>query len=171
MTTIPQYLSKLIKNLAFLLTLFAIIAWGKEAFFIKNAQGQKIELKLALTKEEHTKGLSGLKNKDFNNSMAMLFVNSEMAPRKFWMPNTYFDLDIIFLDDKLKVVGMDKKAPHHPGLTEPPAIYKTSIYLAQFILETKAGSPFSKSIKIGDQLNFTGPISLSEIVLKTHQKQ
>jgi uncharacterized membrane protein (UPF0127 family) len=146
-------------------------AWGKEFFSMTNSYSNTVELKLALSRNEHTKGLSGLKAAEFKESMGLLFVNPSMGARRFWMPDTYFNLDIIFLDQDLKIVGLEKNVSAHPGLSEPPVIYKTKTYLAQYILETKAGSAFSKKLKINDHLKFTGSTSLSEIALKTRQMQ
>ncbi len=171
MTTISQNTLKLIKNLILITVIASSFAWGKDNFQMKNPYGNTVELKLALNKAEHSKGLSGLKSQDFKDSMGMLFVNAEMGSRRFWMPDTYFNLDIIFLDRDLKIVAIEKNVPAHPGMGEPPAIYKTETYTAQFVLETKAGALFGKKLKKGDQLKFTGSTSLSEIALKTRQMQ
>ena len=138
---------------------------------MQNPAGIQVELDLALTRKQHTQGLSGLKSREFSNFRGMLFVNSEVGPRRFWMPDTYFNLDIIFLDSNLLVVGLEKNVPAHPGSSEPPIIYKTESYNAQYVLETKAGSPFGVKLKKNDRLKFIGPSSLSEIALKTRQQQ
>ncbi len=133
-----------------------------------NPQGKAVTLRMSLTREQHTKGLSGLKPKDFGSNEGMLFVNGEVAPRQFWMPDTYFNLDIIFLGPNLEVVGIEKNVPHHPGEKEPPPIYRTKTYLAKYILETKSPSTFSKSLKVGDVLKWKGTSSLSEIESNIH---
>lgn len=138
---------------------------------MKNPMGREVVLDLALTRSQHTQGLSGLKSSEFKSNRGMLFVNPVMGPRRFWMPNTYFNLDIIFLDQDLKIVGLEKNVPAHPGTTEPPKIYVTETYQAQYVLETKAQTAFGKQLKINDRLKFSGPISLSEITLKTRQQQ
>lgn len=171
MTTISHNALKLIKNLILITLIASSFAWGKDKYRMKNPYGNTVELKLALTKAEHSKGLSGLKSQEFKDSMGMLFVNPDMGPRRFWMPDTYFNLDITFLDRDLKIVAIEKNVPAHPGMNEPPTIYKTETYPAQFILETKSGAKFSKKLKKGDLLKFTGPTSLSEIALKTRQMQ
>jgi uncharacterized membrane protein (UPF0127 family) len=171
MTIVSHSTLKLIKNLIFAGVLTSQLALGKDLFKMQNPKGQSVELALALTRAEHTQGLSGLKSSDFGNERGMLFVNPEVGARRFWMPDTYFNLDIIFLDQNLKIVGMEKNVAAHPGNVEPPTIYKTDTYQAQFVLEIKAGAPFGKKLKVNDKLKFTGPQSLSEIVLKTHQQQ
>lgn len=171
MSIISHKTLNLIKNLLVFTAIMSSFAWGKDDFLIKNPYGNSVGLELALTRNEHTKGLSGLKSSEFKDSQGLLFVNYEMGPRRFWMPDTYFNLDIIFLDHDLKIVAVEKNVPAHAGMTEPPAIYKTETYNAQFVLETKAGAIFGKKLKKNDQLKFTGPTSLSEIALKTRQMQ
>lgn len=179
MFTISQTVRKRNLNLpAFIIATVAVSLWltpgfalGKELFSLKNPAGNKIELRLSLSRAEHSKGLSGLKPREFGLHEGMLFVNPVMAPRRFWMPDTYFNLDIVFLDSGLKVVAIEKNVPAHPGTQEPPPIYKTGTYEAQFVLETKSGSSFTKNLKKEDVLKFTGPTSLSEIVSKTRQPQ
>ena len=171
MTTISQKALKLIKNLVLVSAILIPFAWGNVHSTMKNPDGNTVELKLELTRAQHTQGLSGLKTNEFKDSEGMLFVNPEEGPRRFWMPDTYFNLDIIFLDHNLKVVGIEKNVPAHPSKTEPPEIYKTNTYQAQFVLETKAGAKFGMKLKTGDQLKFTGSPSLSEIALRTRRLQ
>jgi hypothetical protein len=171
MPTITYKTLKLIKNLVFWLAILGSTAHGKELYRMKNHNGDTVTLDLALTQSQHAQGLSGLTSKQFSNSRGMLFVNSGMGPRKFWMPNTFFNLDIIFLDSSLKIVGIEKNVPAHPGSIEPPVIYKTNTYMAHYVLETKASSSFGKKLKIADQLKFIGTTSLSEIGSSIHLKQ
>lgn len=171
MPIITQSTLKLIKNLFWITLILGQMAWAKEQFKMQNSNGVTIEVDLALTLAQHSKGVSGLSPKDFGKSRGMLFVNPEVGPRRFWMPDTHFNLDIIFLDPNLRIVAIEKNAPAHPGFTQPPAIYKTGTYEAQFVLETRADGDFSKNLKINDKLKFIGPTSLSEIALKTHRKQ
>ncbi|WP_185903044.1 DUF192 domain-containing protein [Bacteriovorax stolpii] len=171
MITIYQKASKLIKNFALLTALLPLIAWSNVTYQMANPENKKVTVRLALTRAEHQQGLSGIKDADFPVTEAMLFVNDSMGTRRFWMPDTYFKLDIVFLDSQLKVVGIEKDVPFHPGLAEPPVIYRTKSYEAQFVLETKGSSPFSKKLKVGDKLKWISLISLSEIVLKTRRSQ
>lgn len=171
MQIISQSTSKLIKNVVFSFGLLlsisnvsvAKVEQNKERML--NSKGKGITLRLSITRDEHTKGLSGLKPSEFGENEGMLFVNKEVAPRQFWMPDTYFNLDIIFLDSSLQVVGIEKNVPAHPGMKEPPAIFRTGIYQAQYVLETKAGSPFSSSLKVGEKLKWIS--ALSETKSKT----
>ena len=176
-TTISQKLIKLIKNVAmalcFLLSLQSISYAKNEnsVYKIQNSYGKSVVLRLAITRAEHQKGLSGLTPKEFGLHEGMLFINPQMGIRQFWMPDTYFNLSIIFLDSNLKIVGIEPNVPHHPGFQEPPLIYRTKEYYAQYVLETKSESLFNKKLKAGDQLTWVGKISLSEIKSNIHHAQ
>lgn len=134
---------------------------------MQNPKGEVIDLRLAISSEEHQRGLSGLKPSQFGFNEGMLFISEQMSPKKFWMPDTYFALDIIFLDQNLTIVGIEKNVPFHPGFQEPPEIYRTKIYQAQHVLECKSGSPFTSLLKVGDKLKFIGSKNLLETKLKT----
>jgi len=171
MTNIYQKTSKLIKNLALLSAVLPMMAWANVTYQMSNPTTDKVNVRLAITRFEHSRGLSGIKPSDFPVTESMLFVNDGMGDRRFWMPDTYFNLDIIFLDSDLKIVGIEKNVPMHPGMSEPPAIYRTKIYKAQFVLETKAAAPFSKKLKVGDKLKWISKTPISEIVLRTRLQQ
>lgn len=158
MVIISHLMPKLIKNSVLSLSLFSFISLNTFTIageqVMVNPYKQKISLRLSLSRDQHAKGLSGVKSKDMSFNEGMLFVNESMGPRKFWMPDTYFNLDIIFLNSRMQVVGIEKNVPAHPGLNEPPVIYRTGTYEAQYVLETKSGSPFSARLKVGDRLEW-----------------
>ncbi|MBL6988712.1 MAG: DUF192 domain-containing protein [Bacteriovoracaceae bacterium] len=116
--------------------------------------GATIEVDLAISPKDQKSGLSGVKNEKFATNRGLLFIYKKMGPRVFWMPNTYFNLDIIFLDDKFKVVDIERNMPAHPGLKQPPAITTTKQVNAQFVLEMKASSPIASKIGKGMQLKW-----------------
>ena len=174
MNTITNFAPKLIKNIAGLILIiitFSIQNLSAYQGKMINPTGIQVTLHFAITDLEQQTGLSNLKPSQFNQTEGMLFLHKEMGPRKFWMPETYFNLDIIFLDQNLKIVGIEKDVKAHPGMKVPPAIQETAIYNAQYILETKSKSPFSKNLKKGDQLKFFSSTSLAEIILDTHLGQ
>ncbi|MCO4793938.1 MAG: DUF192 domain-containing protein [Bacteriovoracaceae bacterium] len=124
--------------------------------------GKLIDTKLAITQEEQTIGLSGTKSSDFGASDALLFFYFETDMKGFWMPNTLFDLAIIFLDKDLKIIDWEI-APHHPGMDEPPSIYRTKQYKSRHVLEIRADSPLVKELEKGLKFKLISKISLSEI--------
>lgn len=135
-----------------ILSLLLFISFSIHAQCLLTPSKETIHLRLAINKEDQTKGLSGMKPQHFKDHEGMLFVYETPGSRRFWMPDTYFNLDIYFLDSNFKILAAEKNVPHHPGIKEPPAIYQTATYEAHHVLEMKASSPLSKKLKVGDQL-------------------
>jgi hypothetical protein len=146
---------------------FSEIRQGKIAL----TSGRMIDITLAITIEEQTQGLSGVQDKDYSPTQGMLFFYLEDSPKRFWMPDTYFALDIFFLNKDLKVIGVDRNVAPHPGRNEPPTIPTTGMYYARHVLELRADSPMAKEINLGDTLKWSSPHSLSQIESKIRQKQ
>jgi len=94
------------------------------------------------------KGLMYEKKPLWNNN-GMLF---DMAPNpknhSMWMKNTYIPLDIIFLDENMKIVGF--KENNLPHSLKQISINKPSRY----VLEMNAGSVKKKNSKIGERIYF-----------------
>lgn len=112
-------------------------------------------MKLLDTPYERTKGLSGVKPTDYSNTDIAFFVFDEESPRNFWMPDTHFDLSIVFLDNYFLVIGKEtlKHFPYKMTKANKNKIPKTSTYDARYVLEIKASSPLNKKIIIGEYLN------------------
>lgn len=123
----------------------------KDITYMKDPNGVILELKALKYPDEQVKGLSGISRKSLKTNQGALFIYGEMAPRGFWMPDTYFDLAIIFLDRDFKVVHIEKKATSHPGMKEPPIIYRTKVVEAMYVIEVPADNPSVFSINVGDK--------------------
>lgn len=132
---------------------------------LATPSGKLIKTKLAITSAEQTKGLSGTQSSDFGPYDGLLFFYLMDDVKGFWMPDTYFDLAIIFLDKDFKIVGLEI-APHHPGMTEPPPIYRTKSYLCRHVLEIRADSPLVKELQKGMKFKLVSKTSLSKIESK-----
>ncbi len=111
-----------------------------------------IETILSISDEEKSLGLSGTKKEEFKKDHAMLFHYDQDGLRKFWMPNTLFDLDIFFLDSSMKVIAVERNVPHHPGVQEPPKIYRTKVYNCRHVLEMRSDSPLAKELEVGEKV-------------------
>ena len=119
--------------------------------YLQAPNGTYIEVKIAKSFSDQSKGFSGVKSHQVLDHQGIFFYYDELGVRSFWMPDTYFDLDIIFLDSNLKIVHLIKNAPHHPGRKTPPEIYRTPQVIAQHVLELKSGSKASKLLEVGQK--------------------
>jgi uncharacterized membrane protein (UPF0127 family) len=142
---------------------------------LKNIQlitpsGDVIETTLAINPVDQTQGLSGTQDDDFKNDQGMLFFYLDDGDKAFWMPDTYFDLDLIYLDKDLKITDVVRKVPHYVGRANPELIPRVRSVWARHTLELKAVSEISQKLKIGDQLKWKSSLSISETEAKIKEK-
>ena len=125
--------------------------------------GEAIETTLAISHEDQEKGLSGIKSEDYEDNQGMLFFYLEDGDRNFWMPDTYFDLDLFYLDQDLKIIDIVRKLPFYVGRANPELIPRARTIWCRHTLEMKSTSPIASKLKIGDQLKWKAKISLKEL--------
>lgn len=144
------------KLLAFLPLLLLLSCNGEKFTHAKSkiitAQGHEVETFLAITAEEQEQGLSGVKDSQFSHNQGMLFYYPSARELHFWMPDTYFNLDLIYLDQSFRVLDIIRNLAHHKGRNNENLIPRARGVWAQYVLEMKASSKISREIQIGDQL-------------------
>jgi uncharacterized membrane protein (UPF0127 family) len=69
---------------------------------------QTVNVELARTEDEQVRGLMFRQSLASGTGMLFLFERSEK--HKFWMKNTYIPLDMIFIDERMKVVYVEENA-------------------------------------------------------------
>lgn len=110
-----------------------------------------IPVELAKTPAEVQKGLSGRLSLDQDKGMLFLF--SEEGNYRFWMPDMHFPIDIIWIDDNKRIVGVSANVsnefdPANPKFYSPPSP-------ARYVLEVNAGFVSRTGIKIGNSATFS----------------
>lgn len=95
--------------------------------------------------EERAQGLSGREH--LNEEDGMLFVFDEAGIYSFWMKDTLIPLDIMWIDDGLKIVHIEKNVRPETY----PASYRSPVP-ARFVLEVNAFFADTFNIKIGDRI-------------------
>lgn len=129
---------------------------------LKTPGAEVIKTTLVFTPAEMEQGLSGVKPEDFSDDQGMLFFYLTEQVMYFWMPDTYFDLDLFYLDKDLKVLDVVRKLPHYIGKANPDLIPRARGVWARFVLEMKSTSALAAKIKIGDQLEWKSSMNLHE---------
>jgi len=76
----------------------------------------------------------------------MLFVFEEVGNHSFWMKNTYISLDMIWIDEELRVVGIETAEPCRSVRCESFSASRDS----KFVLEIGAGLSSVYGISVGD---------------------
>lgn len=126
--------------------------------------GEMIKTRLAVTPPEQEQGLSGVQPSDFGDDQGMLFYYNEDSDKFFWMPDTYFDLDLFYLDKDLVILDIVRKLPHHKGRHNEALIPRARGVWCRHTLEMKAGSQIANGLKTGDKLIWKGSSSLEKAV-------
>lgn len=138
---------------------------------LQTAQHQSFEVFLAITDAEQTQGFSGVKPEEIYDDQGMLFVGTETEFKSFWMPDTYFNLDIFFIDENLQILAVERNVKFYHGREHEELIPRTRSYLARHVLELKASSALSATIKVGDKLIWTAATPLEQIKPNTPVRQ
>lgn len=125
-------------------------------------RGEAIKTRLVFTDQDQIQGLSGVKPENFTDTEGMLFWYVEEGMKHFWMPDTYFDLDLFYLDKDLKITDIIRKLPHYIGRHNEQLIPRARGVWARHVLEMKSGSPIGTKLQIGEKLEWKGRYNLEE---------
>ncbi len=121
--------------------------------------GESIETTVVITPAEQEQGLSGVKPEDFQDNQGMLFFYLSEDERHFWMPDTYFDLDLFYLDKDLKIIDIVRKLPFYVGRANQDLIPRARGVWCRHTLEMKSTSAIAQKLKMGDGLKWKGAYS------------
>jgi uncharacterized membrane protein (UPF0127 family) len=133
-----------------------------QGLVLLTPSGEAIETRVVYTMADQTLGLSGIRPENFADSEGMLFFYMDDSEKSFWMPDTYFDLDLIYLDRQLRIIDIIRKLPHYIGRNNEDLIPRARGVYCRHTLEMKASSFISAKLKIGDQLKWKGNTPLTE---------
>ena len=115
---------------------------------VETAAGARlpVNVELARTEAERARGL--MFRKSLATDAGMLFLFEESAEHGFWMQNTLIPLDMIFIDDSGRIVGIVARA--EPLTTTPRTVGVPSRY----VLEVNGGWSAAHGVARGDQVRF-----------------
>ena len=111
--------------------------------------GEEITVFIAESEDQQRKGLSSIKDRDFKYNMGMLFPESKMRERQFWMPETYFDLDIFFMNEDFYILDIHRGLKHNPKSRDKVEPTYSKVVFCQHVLELKSSSPLAKKLRPG----------------------
>ncbi|MBO0321870.1 DUF192 domain-containing protein [Muricauda sp. CAU 1633] len=105
------------------------------------------DIEIADTDYETQTGL--MYRASMEENQAMLFVFPTEAMHSFYMKNTEFPLDIIYIDGNQKIASFQKNAQPYDesGLTSKVPI--------KYVLEVNAGLSDQIGLQVGDSISFT----------------
>jgi uncharacterized protein len=120
-----------------------------ELKFLSSEKGSTlalIDIELADDDVSRTRGL--MWRKAMQEDQGMLFIMEQTEIQSFWMLNTYISLDIIFVDEDLRIVTI--RPDTEPQSLKPVA----SNEAARYVVEVNAGFCAKYGITTGDRIEF-----------------
>ena len=118
-----------------------------------------VRTSLAYKSADIIRGLSGMKPDDFNADQGKFFFYFSNDWRTFWMRETFFNLDIIYLDPNLKIIRIVRDMPFYEG-RQYNRIPRAPSIKSRHVLEMKASSEISARLNVGDQLIWKSSLSM-----------
>lgn len=122
--------------------------------------GKELNVFIARGARDQASGLSGVKPEEFKNNEAMIFPSDRNETRQFWMPNTHFDLDIVFLTKDLYVLDVHRRLKHFPHSGPKEKIPLSKAVYSRHVLEIKSSSPLAQDITPGTRLRWSEDVRL-----------
>jgi len=110
--------------------------------------GRRFSVEVADTEDLRERGL--MFRREMAPDQGMLFIHDDAGPIAYWMKNTYIPLDILYFDERKKLVSAQLNVPPC-GEQEQCPIYP-SAGPAKYVLEINAGLAEQLKLKPGDQL-------------------
>jgi len=107
----------------------------------------KFKIEFAETDYETQTGL--MYRKGMEKDQAMLFIFPEEAMHSFYMKNTEFPLDILYIKEDLKIASLQENAQplNEAGLTSKVPV--------KYVLEVNSGLAEALGISVGDSISFS----------------
>lgn len=130
------------------------VAWAQHAAprgTIVFPDGTRVSVEIADSPEARERGL--MFRRPLAPNEGMVFVWGAPGFYPFWMKNTLIPLDIIWLDDKGKVVSIAPSVP--PCKADPCPTYPPRGN-ASYVVEVVAGFAAAHDVKVGDVLKLSG---------------
>jgi uncharacterized membrane protein (UPF0127 family) len=124
------------------------VADGPEVILTSRAGELHVKVELARTDPERQKGLMFRQKLDDGRGMLFLFDHPEKL--KFWMKNTYIPLDMIFISEQKRVVGVEENAEPLTLTPRGPDID------ALYVLEVPGGWARAHGVEPGVEVKFVG---------------
>lgn len=126
------------------------IALGRAQVVLEpeDAEPVTVDVEVAATEALRRRGL--MYRRSMPRNAGMLFVFEEPEVQSFWMINTYLRLDMIFIGQDRRVVGVVQNAP--PLTDEERGVEAESMY----VLEVHGGFAERHGISRGTAVRFVG---------------
>jgi hypothetical protein len=142
-----------IRNILTIIALALLVAFPFTTSIFKiptvEINNTKYKVALAKTQAEHSRGLQNIESMPTNEGMYFIF--EEPKEQSFWMAETLIPLDIIFINENLKITNIETAIPCEEQNSFNCPRYK-STSPAKYVLELNAGEAEENNFKPGDKV-------------------
>lgn len=107
------------------------------------------EIKIEIVQNIHDRAQGLMYRKQMNQNEGMLFIFETSELQSFWMKNTFISLDIIYVDENLNIVTIQK---YTTPFSENPI---PSTKAAMYVVEVLAGYSDTFQLREGDKIQFS----------------
>lgn len=112
----------------------------------EGGQAVEVRVEVARTDPERRRGL--MWRRHLGRDAGMLFVFERLERQVFWMRNTYVPLDIVFIGDDRRIVGI---VEHATPLTDDDRAVEAP---SRYVLEVRAGFAAVHGLAVGTAVRF-----------------
>ena len=121
-----------------------------ELTFVDSVDNLIVKIDIEIADNEYERQLGLMNRESMEEMQGMLFIFPQERYQSFWMLNTMFSLDIIFVNSNKEIVTIHKNTTPLSEQSYP------STAPAQFVVEVNAGFCDTHNIKIGDKVFWIG---------------
>jgi uncharacterized membrane protein (UPF0127 family) len=121
-----------------------------ELTFVDSAENPIIKIDIEIADNDYERQLGLMNRESMEEMQGMLFIFPEERFQSFWMMNTLFSLDMIFIDSKKEIVTIHRNTKPLSEQSYPSS--KPALY----VLEVNAGFCDKHNIKLGDKVFWIG---------------
>jgi len=119
---------------------------GELRIFKKDSLLTSIDIEIAESDYETETGL--MHRSSMKEKQGMLFIQDEFKVQNFYMKNTQISLDLIYIDESLKIVSFQENAiPYDESSL-------SSKVPAKYVLEINAGLAEKWLLEVGDRISY-----------------
>lgn len=121
---------------------------GELSLFQSETDSILVQLNIEIADNDYETETGLMYRKGMENDQGMLFVFPEEAMHYFYMKNTEFPLDIVFIKSDKKIASIQRNAPplSETGLSSQVPV--------RYVLEVGAGSADRWGLKVGDSISY-----------------
>jgi len=119
-----------------------------ETYILKTLGEKKMKVEVAATAEARIRGLSGRSGMPTNTGM--LFIFDRISVQSMWMVEMRFPLDILWLDEYMRIVNISYDCKPCPDRSRCP--FFGSMYPVKYAIELNGGAARAFGLDVGDSL-------------------